>query len=159
MAQTSIVIEAPPDRVWDVLSDFDSYKDWNKWIYNLRSHDASVKIGTQVTFQNKLTAEANPGTYTVRIITWDPKREFAWQGGPFGPSLQWLLRGQHYFRVVSEGDDRSRTRFEHGERLEGPLKFLMTANVLSDLEKMLNSFNADLKRRLEQGTPAEQPRF
>ncbi|KIX08026.1 uncharacterized protein Z518_02681 [Rhinocladiella mackenziei CBS 650.93] len=148
-ALSSIVIDAPSDQVWDVLIDFDHWKDWNTWFSSIHSHDPNPAVGTKITFTNKTSETAKPGTYNAHMVTWEPKKEFAWKGGPMPTSLSWVLRGHHWFILVPQ--EGGKTRFDHGERIEGMLKFLVPNSMVQDLIKMINKFNGELKRRVEQG--------
>jgi uncharacterized protein YndB with AHSA1/START domain len=39
--RTEIEIAAPPERVWAVLADFDSYPEWNPFIRRIRGQPAA----------------------------------------------------------------------------------------------------------------------
>ncbi|ETI27187.1 hypothetical protein G647_09870 [Cladophialophora carrionii CBS 160.54] len=150
-ALTSVVINAPAQQVWDVLTDFDRWPDWNTWFTAMHAHSMPPQLGTQVTFTNRMSETAKPGTYTARITTWKPEaHEFAWKGGPLPEMMGWLLMGNHSFRLV-EQDGGKRTLFHHGEGVEGILGVLVPQSLVKDLVTMLDKFNAELKRRIEVG--------
>ncbi|EXJ61630.1 hypothetical protein A1O7_02059 [Cladophialophora yegresii CBS 114405] len=150
-ALTSVAIDAPARQVWDVLIDFDHWPDWNTWFIAMHAHSTSPQLGTQVTFTNRMSDKAKPGTYTARITTWKPEaHEFAWKGGPLPEMMGWLLMGNHSFRLV-EQDGGKRTMFHHGERVEGMLGVFVPREMVKDLVNMLEKFNGELKRRVEGG--------
>ncbi|OAP64141.1 hypothetical protein AYL99_00113 [Fonsecaea erecta] len=156
-ALSSIVIDAPPQDVWNVLVDFSSWPDWNTWFSSIRAHSTPLELGTLVTFTNTMSDTAKPGTYTARITTWHPETtEFAWKGGPLPEWLGWTLRGHHWFKLVAE-DDGKKTLFDHGEDVEGLLSMLVPESMMRDLVKQLDKFNGELKRRVEEGPKTTEP--
>ncbi|KIW30834.1 uncharacterized protein PV07_02528 [Cladophialophora immunda] len=153
-ALSSIVIDAPPQDVWNVLIDFPGWPEWNTWFLSIRAHSTPLELGTLVTFTNAMSETAKPGTYTARITTWHPeKTEFAWKGGPLPEWLGWTLRGSHWFKLVAQ-DGGKKTLFDHGEDVEGLLSVLVPSSMVKDLVKQLDKFNGELKRRVEQGPTA-----
>jgi uncharacterized protein YndB with AHSA1/START domain len=153
-ALTSVTIDAPPQQVWDILTDFDHWPDWNTWFTAMHAHSTPLQLGTQVTFTNRMSDSAKPGTYTARITAWKPEaHEFAWKGGPLPEAMGWLLRGNHSFRLV-EQDGGKKTLFHHCEGVEGLLGVLVPQGMVKDLVHMLERFNGELKRRVEEGAKA-----
>ncbi|KIX93257.1 uncharacterized protein Z520_11113 [Fonsecaea multimorphosa CBS 102226] len=153
-ALSSIVIDAPPQDVWNVLVDLQSWPDWNTWFLSMRAHSTPLELGTLVTFTNRMSDTAKPGVYTTRITTWKPEAtEFAWKGGPMPQWLGWIVRGYHWFRLVAQDDGRT-TLFDHGEDVEGLLSVLVPDSMVQDLVKQLEKFNSELKRRVEEGPKA-----
>ena len=67
--------------------------------------------------------------------------------------LGWVLRGHHWFGCCAEMGDggMERTRFEHGEEVEGLARFLVPEEMVRDLRTMLERFNGEMKRRVEGG--------
>jgi len=144
-ASTSVHIEATPSRIWEVLTAFNEWGDWNTFIPKITSHADRPGIGTNVTF-TAYAEGAAPATYTCRFVTWDPRREFAWLGGPMPLMLEWLARGYHWFKLIPEG---SGTRFIHGEELQGLFSYFMPQSMLDNLTRSLEGFNKDLRQRCE----------
>lgn len=153
---TSIIIDAPPQAVWTVLSDIEGWPKWNTWITATNLHSTPLGLGTRVTFTNRVSDTAKPGTYTARITTWKPETtEFAWKGGPLPEMLAWaILQGHHWFRLVAQ-DGGTKTLFDHGETIEGLAGVLVPASMLEGLKGMVERFNGELKRKVEEGLKAK----
>lgn len=172
---SSIVIDAPPEQVWAILTDFPHWPDWNTWFTEIRVHENAEhdpQVGTQLTFSNKMSDTAKPGTYNARLVTWEPNKEFAWEGGPLPASLGWVLHGHHSFKLLvrhevdghegeSEGGGmkvKTTTLFEHEEGARGILSGLVPGSMLNDLRKLLARFNGELKSTVEKsGAMAQTP--
>jgi len=96
-------IEAPPERVWAVLTDFDSYPQWNPFIVRAKGElIAGRKI--EVTLQ---VPEMRPVTFRPRLLNVTPQREIRWHGVTYVPGL---FDGKHGLTIEPLDDGRSRFR-------------------------------------------------
>jgi demethylmenaquinone methyltransferase / 2-methoxy-6-polyprenyl-1,4-benzoquinol methylase len=89
-----VEIEAPPERVWGVLTDFADYPDWNPFMFSV---EGRPKVGQRL----RITMQRPGGSvmrFGARVLVADPPRELTWVGE--GPRAHWpgLLRGER--RVV-----------------------------------------------------------
>lgn len=137
---TSLVIAAPPERVWAVFTDFAAWPQWNSVFSRLR---VEPRVGSTIRFRIKI--EATPTlAFAARVVRCDEGRAFAWRGGaPLMPSLAW---GEHWFEMEpTEGG----TRFSHGERFGGLLALVMRGAVHARVTRTYDGFNRALKARVE----------
>lgn len=140
--RTSLQIAASPERVWQVLTDFASWPQWNPVIQGFRGE---ARVGATVRF--KIRIEATPELrFTARVVRCDPHREFAWRGGaPLIPAIAW---GEHWFRMEpSEGG----TLFTHGEDFGGLLALAMRGKTHARVLRTYDAMNRALKARAESG--------
>ena len=107
---TEIVIEAPAERVWQILTDFARFREWNPFLLKVRGRAA---VGAWVAFVFEMP-RGFFGAVCARIVTCDANKELRWVGRVPG-----LFRAEHYF-VIERVDD-ARVRFRHGEILSGLL--------------------------------------
>jgi hypothetical protein len=141
--QREIDIDAPPERVWSVVTDFDAYPEWNPFIR---------RIGGELREGARLEVRIQPPgaramTFMPRVRAVDPNRELRWLGRLLVPGI---FDGEHRLRIEPLGSGR--TRFIQSERFSGVLVPL----VKGSLEKTAAGFeqmNAALKARVE-GLPA-----
>src|SRR5665647_1463588 len=108
---THIEIEAPVERVWAILSDFEAYPTWNPFI---RKISGALKVGAT------LDAELQPpGSRAMRIRpvvqTVEPNRELSWLGRIFG--IPHLFDGRHAFSIEPLSADS--VRFVQQETFTG----------------------------------------
>lgn len=133
---TEIDIEAPPERVWAVLTDTAAYPHWNPFI---------VSVQGQIVEGGRLTTTMQPasgGRMTFRpiLLKVTPDRELRWRGRLLLPRL---FDGEHYFLLnPSPGG----TRLVHGEIFQGVgLLAIDPEQFRADFEAL----NAALKARAE----------
>ena len=139
--ETSIEIEAPPARVWAVLTDFAAMSDWNSFI---RSISGDLTPGGRLSIH-----VVPPGKSGMRfkptVITLEPERELRWLGRLVVPGL---FDGEHYFLLHPL--DGTRTRLTHGEKFTGLLVGPFRANLVAT-KAGFEAMNAALKSRAEGG--------
>jgi hypothetical protein len=136
---THIEIEATPDRVWAILTDFEAYPEWNPFI---RSIEGDATPGA------KLAARiAPPGgramTFKPTVLEATPGRALRWLGHLLAPRI---FDGEHSLRI--EPLDDSRVRFVQSERFSGVLVPLF-GKTLEKTERGFVAMNEALKRRAE----------
>jgi len=133
--QTKILIHAPADRIWALLTDADGYPSWNPTIDKLEG-----RIGPSAKL--KIHAKLNPKrAFPIRITEFDRNQRMVWTGGmPFG-----LFRGVRTFTMVPKGNA---VEFAMREVFSGPLARLIEGS-LPDLQPAFDEFAAALKARAE----------
>jgi hypothetical protein len=136
--ETRIDIAAPAGAVWQVLTDFPAYPDWNPFIRRL---EGEVRIGARlrVTMQ---PPGRRPMTFRPTVRVAKPERELRWLGHLLVPGL---LDGEHAF-VLEPGSAGCRLR--HEERFAGLLAGAFPG-MLADTAKGFDALNAALARRVE----------
>jgi len=137
---TEIEIDAPRDRVWDVLTNFESYPDWNPFI-------KSAKCVGEFQEGEKLELGIQPpgkslSTFKPVVIVVRQNEELRWKGSLPIPGL---FVGEHYFILKSKG---SSTEVVHGENFTGLLVPLL-GGMISAAEQGFVEMNAALKSRAE----------
>jgi len=137
--RTEIEIVAPPDRVWGVLTDFGAYHEWNPF---MTAVEGTLAVGSklQVTLS---PPESDEVRLTPSLVVCDAPRELRWLAKRWVPGL---FDGEHFFRCVEA--DAGRTRFVHGENIQGLLLKFSSEHV-KQLARGFVYMNEALKRRVE----------
>jgi hypothetical protein len=134
-----IPIAAPPERVWEVLTDFESYPSWNPFIRGVTGRPAT---GTELEVRIHPPG-GRPMTFRPTVLTADAPRELRWLGRVVLPGV---FDGEHIFQIEPSGDGGS--RFVQRERFRGLLVPLFGA-TLRKTEAGFAAMNDALKRRAE----------
>jgi hypothetical protein len=113
--ETEIIINAPPERVWALLTDSVAHAGWNPMIADVSGR---FTPGQRVRLTMR-TPTGDTMTFRPRVLVADPGRELRWLGRL---GLPRLFDGEHYFRLIPEADG---TRLLHGERFRGVLLWAM----------------------------------
>jgi hypothetical protein len=140
--RTDITIDATPQRVWDVLTDFSAYPDWNPFIR---------RIAGAATEGTRLEVELHPPggrgiTIRPTVKAAKPERELRWLGHLGIPGL---FDGEHAFRLEAIGDGR--TRLVHEETFGGLLAPVVLNRVGEQTRQGFVAMNEALKTRAERG--------
>jgi hypothetical protein len=137
---TTVDIEAPKQLVWEVLTDFAAYPEWNSHM----TIEGSARVGT------KLTVHMGPGggrggAFKPTVLAATPNDELRWIGKlGFGG----IANGEHFF--ILEGNNDGTTRLTHGERYSGALVALMRPFMRKERNQSgYEDFNRIIKRRVE----------
>jgi hypothetical protein len=139
IVSTPILISAPPERVWDVLTDFPRHPEWNPFI---RSISGPLVPGEKLRVHIK-----PPGgkgmTFNPMVLAAQPARELRWKGKLLLPGI---FDGEHFFKLEPSGDG---TRFVHGEKFTGLLVAVMGASSFDQIERGFRDMNEAIKERAE----------
>jgi hypothetical protein len=136
---SEIEIAASTERVWDILTDFASYPQWNPFI---RRISGELKVGERL--EVRLEPPDSRGiTLRPTVLRAEPNRLMRWVGHLFVPGL---FDGEH--TLATEPLDENRVRFVQHEVFKGvlvPLVARSLANTLRGFEEM----NGALKEQAE----------
>jgi len=139
---TQIGIDAPPSRVWEVLTDFPSFPEWNPFVREARG-ELREGARLQVTLQ---AGERKPFRARPRLRRVRPDRELRWLGRLGMPGL---FDAEHVFRIAPV-DDGSASLLVHEERFRGVLVPLVWKGLEADTRQAFEAMNVALKARVEE---------
>ena len=134
-----IEIDAPPAVVWDVLTEFDAYEEWNPFI---RSISGNAQPGEKLTVRIE-PPDGRGMTFKPTVLAAEPSRELRWIGHLLLPNV---FDGEHALRI--EPLDGERSRFIQEERFTGVLVAIV-GKSLGKTEAGFEQMNAALKIRAE----------
>jgi hypothetical protein len=141
---SEIEIDAPPERVWLVLTDFAAYPEWNPFI-----HRISGKLEEGARLEVRITPPgARAMTFKPTLQAVEPHRQLRWLGRLLLPGL---FDGEHSLRLEPLSGGGS--RFIQSERFTGLLVPLVSG-TLAKTESGFEQMNTALKARVEQ-TPVQ----
>jgi carbon monoxide dehydrogenase subunit G len=88
----SIMIQAPPDRVWAVLADWRRYAEWMPDVAWVRLRGPEREVGLELDVKTKLFGLLPLVTDRILVTTWDAPRRMAIEhlGAVHGPA-EWRL--------------------------------------------------------------------
>lgn len=137
--ETAIAIEASPEDVWEVLTSFEGYADWNP---HITRGEGLPRVGENLVLQMSM---GNGRSTTMRPTVTEavPGRAFEWLGHV---GVKGIFDGRHRFELQPAGD---KTRLVHSEEFTGVLvpvlARMLDGNTLAGFEAM----NEALKNRAE----------
>ena len=137
---TMTEIEAPAERVWQILTDFARYPDWNPFIRRIHGEPLR-RAELDVLIQPD---GAKPVRFRPRIVTFRPPKELRWLGRL---PLPGLFDGEHRFVVERLG--QSRSRLIHEERFRGLLVPFLRRNLEGPVRRGFEAMNLALKQLAE----------
>src|SRR3712207_3408729 len=139
--RSEAAIQASPQRVWEILTDFRAYPEWNPFIPRITgSLETGARLDVQLQPPGGRGVRMRP---TVQAV--EPSRELRWLGHLGIPGL---FDGEHRFRIEAVGADR--VRFVQEERFTGLLAPLVLRFVERSTQQGFEAMNQALKARAEQ---------
>ena len=137
---TRVLIRATPQTVWNTLTDFEAYPQWNPFLRSVRGPVAPGKV-IQVELQQ-------PGSGTIamkpRVLVFEAPHTFRWIGHLL---FRGLFDGEHSFEIRDNGDGSS--TFIQSERFGGILVPLLSRMLDTKTLKGITLMNEALKDRCE----------
>ncbi|MGB0084338.1 MAG: SRPBCC domain-containing protein [Rhodomicrobiaceae bacterium] len=138
MIATEILIAAPPERVWSVLTDFAVYPEWNPFIITAEG-EPLVGQRLRATFR---PPGGSAQTFKPVVLRAEAPQALVWRGSLPIPGL---ITGEHSFFLTQHGDQ---TRFQNSETFSG-LFVPFLGKLLRQSEEGFQQMNAALKARAE----------
>ncbi len=139
---SEIEINASPERVWEVLTDFTALGEWSPFV---RSINGRLDVGETL----KVYIKASKGMgmpFKPKVLKAVAGQEFRWLGRFLVPGL---FDGEHYF--IIEQLDGDRVQFIQGEIFTGLLVPVMSIlKVMGNAHLGFQEMNQALKERAEQ---------
>jgi hypothetical protein len=141
-----IEIQASPERVWDVLTNFAAYQAWNPFI---------VQASGQAVPGSRLDLRMRPpGRRSTRfrpeVLQADPGRELRWLGRVLVPGL---FDGEHSFTIHPTGSGE--VHVTQHEEFRGLLAPMLLALIAKPTLEGFHLMNRALKHRVEQPTHSQ----
>jgi hypothetical protein len=135
-----IEIDAPPEKVWALLTDFSRFPEWNPY-----AQRASGEVQQGARIQVYLKPPGGAGmTVKPTLIKVEPNRELRWLGHL---GIRGLFDAEHIFTIEPLGDDR--VRFIQREEFTGLLVPLLLRIVGKSTQRGFEAMNQALKARAE----------
>ena len=134
--KTSIHINATPTKVWKILTDFESYHNWNPFIQSLTG---TVKKGASI------KVNIDKMQFKPTILEYIPNKQLSWLGKLF---IKGLFDGQHNFLLEEQTDGT--TIFYHTEQFSGLLVRLFATKLETETKAGFEAMNKKLKIIAEQ---------
>ena len=137
---TEIEIQAPEERVWQLLTDLARFPEWNPF---LRRAEGKLAKGGRLMVYMKPSGSFGM-TMRPTIIRLDPPHELRWLGHLLVPGL---FDGEHAF--VIEPLAPGRVRFIQREAFHGVLVPLFSRMLDASTRRGFQEMNEALKTRAE----------
>jgi len=139
-----IEIAAPAGLVWEILTDFAGFPQWNPFIRRARGNPVE---GERLDILMQPSG-ARGMTFSPTILKVVTDRELRWIGHLFVPGL---FDGEHIFTIEPLGTGR--VRFTQREIFTGLLVPLLARMLDTDTRRGFEEMNKALKGRAEQTAP------
>ncbi len=146
-ASATVEIDAPAERVWEVLVDVERWSEWSSWLaWEGGAFVEGERIALRLTPPNGDGWSFRPTVLAVR-----PASHLAWVGRTAG--LPGLFDGEHHFRLASL--PAGRTRLINEERYSGLLSPLVRRlPQMQDLDAGFSAMNNEIRARAEATGPS-----
>lgn len=139
--KTTIIINATPEKIWNILMDFKMYPNWNPFI---KSISGSAQEGSTITARME-PPNANGMTFKPKVLLVNKNKEFKWCGQLLMPGI---FTGEHRFQILDNGNQTC--TFIQSEKFTGILipffKKMLEVNTVEGF----NLMNQKLKELSEQ---------
>lgn len=137
---SEIEINATPERLWQILTDFGAYAEWNPFIVEIAgtpANNAKIRVCIRPPGGKKMQ-------FRPRVLLSEPNRELRWLGRVWFPGI---FDGEH--TLALEPLDGNRTKFVQHENFKGILVG-MFSKTLDRTQSGFEQMNEALKKRAEQ---------
>ena len=137
---TSFEIDASPEQVWETLTSFDRYPEWNPQIPVIHGR---LEVGE--TIRLRLTLPGRPAlVVSAKVEQLDPNVLLTWRGHVLAP---WFFEGYRRFEIRPLGE--SGVMFTHVEDIHGILGPVFSLLMGSPQQRSHEALNQALRARAE----------
>lgn len=139
---TEIEINASASMVWDILTDFDNFPNWNPFIKEI---SGNLQEGAQIEAFIK-PPNSSGMKFKPKILAYKPEEELRWLGSLRIPKL---FDGEH--SLIIKRISENKVLFVQKEKFSG-LFVPFFSGLLKDTESGFEMMNLALKGEAEQRT-------
>jgi hypothetical protein len=140
---SEIQINATPEQVWEVLTNFERYPEWNPYMVKA---SGTLVAGQDVRMTLRPPGKDQKSSKSMLTIV-KPNQELRWQGFTvFGG----LIDHEHIFTI--EELEPNRVRFVQSERFQGLLVPFTWKSRSASIKAGFEAMNDALKKRVEGNT-------
>lgn len=133
--KTEIIINAPAQKIWSLLVDFENYSDWNPFI--IKSSGTAI-VGNRIS--NTMKIQGKVQTFKPMLLEVNENKKLKWLGSLF---FKGLFDGRHYFEIHQLEDDNC--KLIQGEYFTGILAKLILKKIKTDTIAGFTAMNEALK--------------
>ncbi|HET6717729.1 MAG TPA: SRPBCC domain-containing protein [Nitrososphaeraceae archaeon] len=138
--ETNIVIDSTPEKIWNILTNFEEYELWNPFMTKVVGN---ASLGSKIEVNIKTISGKNRSYYPI-ITKCETNKELRWKGKSFLPGV---FDGERVFVLEKSVDDK--VSFSHKEIFSG-LGVKLVGNKLDEnLREGFVRMNEALKVRSE----------
>ncbi len=131
-----ITIQAPPARIWALLTNAEDFPRWNSTVQSIQG---KIALGETILLRAKIAPDR---TFKLRVTTFQPNERMVWEDGT--P----LFRGVRQYTLTPRNNGA--TEVTMAETITG-LMLPMIAGSLPDQGPSFEQYLADLKAEAERG--------
>ncbi|MGH2905703.1 MAG: SRPBCC family protein [Solirubrobacterales bacterium] len=132
--KNEVELNVPPSVVWQQITDFKSFPEWNPMIPAMAG-----ELAEGAKLKGKAQVGPLKAPFQAKLTTLRPNEELRWAGGVPG-----VMVADHRFIIDDLGNGRSVLR--HHEEFTGVAATNLTVKIANDTHAR---FNAALKKRIE----------
>ena len=134
-----IEIDAPASSVWAVITDFDSYPQWNPFVVSAKS---SLKPGEPIDMKVKLLGPVQRQVEIILDVEEGKGFRYCMKPFPFG-----ALSSERSHNIIDLGDDRC--RYQSHFHLQGWMMPLVRGLMRPALHRGFGGMSEAIKQRAE----------
>lgn len=138
--KTEILINASPEKVWAILTNFENYPQWNPFIKSIQGNPI---VGEKIIARIE-PPEANGMTFKPKVLVFEENKKFSWLGHLL---FTGLFDGEHIFELIDNGNGT--TTFIQREKFKGILVPLFKKQLDNNTTQGFNEMNQKLKELAE----------
>jgi hypothetical protein len=133
-------INSSPEKVWQVLTDFGHYRDWNPFIRGITGNlNEGSRLEIQISTSTKKTRKYRPVLTKI-----EPNHEMRWLGKAFLPGL---LDGERILTL--QRLENNQVRLIHREIFRGIGVSLAGSRLDFEIRRKFEEMNSALKKKIE----------
>jgi hypothetical protein len=136
---TEIIINAPKEKVWNILTDFGNYKNWNPFMV---SSTGRAEAGTRLV--NVMKNNDKLHTFKPVVLHAEENKYLDWLGSLL---FKGIFDGHHYFKIEDLGNGQ--VKFTQGENFSGILSGMIMKSIGEDTRNNFVKMNNALKQLAE----------
>ena len=136
--ENEVIVRSTTDRVWEVLTDFETYHEWNPFMRKVEGLPiVGKRLRVEMILPNEHQFMAKP-----KIKVCNELKELRWVSRLYLPGV---YDNEHYFQLEMLGPHR--TKLIHGEICSGFAAKGVFPKMQQDLEAAFKLMDQALKKR------------